>query len=95
MASSWLCSAKYRAIRALLAGLVVKTPAGGDAGGVGEDDDQRPANLSDKGTPAARSWLVIPFSLRGLGEKELADSRLLGNHHGALVHATVLLEKVS
>jgi hypothetical protein len=32
--------------------------AGGSAAGVGEDGGQRPAHLTDKGTPTARSCLV-------------------------------------
>jgi hypothetical protein len=64
------------------------------AAGVGEDDGQRPADLTDNGTPAARSCLLVPFPLRGLPEEELADSRLFGDYHRTLFHAAALSEKV-
>ena len=46
------------------------------------------------GTPAARRYLLVPFLLRRLPEKELAECRLFGDHDGALPYASAFFQKV-
>ena len=68
---------------------------GGGAAGVGEDDGQRPAHLTDKDAPAARRYLLGAFPLRRLREEKLADGGFFGYLDGALPDVAALLEKLS
>ncbi len=72
----------------------LQAPAGGGAAGVGEGQWQNPGPPFGSGTPAARRYLLVPFSLRVPREKELADGCLFGYRHGALVYAAALSQNV-
>ena len=75
-ATSWLCYANYGAISALLGELVAERLL--EVAGVGEDDGQRPAHLTDKGTPAAEGFIYSLYypSWAALGAAARSSSHM-------------------